>query len=575
MKKYLRKISAILVTVIMVLTMCLTAFAEGTEENPVVGRKPKEGDSTIATVSNVEPDVTVKAYKIVTADYTDDGFAGYLVVKAIEDAKLGISDIYHPAREQIQNISKAILAGTLKLEESKMLPTKESSTTYTADLTVGTWLVLVSGGTDKIYNPMLVSVYYKTDGSADNNEIDKDHALISAKNNWWLEPNNTYAKSEEQNIEKTIVNADAKTESGDAVSHGADMAVGDTVNYNIDSQFPSYSDAYKIKGVDVQIKDTLSKGLTLDSESIVVKVDGTQVGKNPEGTELTTYKITFNENESGFIINFASDFALANAGKKINVTYNAKINTKAGINFDPNTNKVELIYTNDPQNKDKHTTEEDTTYNYTFGIDAELFGKDTHEWNKETEEVFKTGESHIEKQDGKEVTTTRLSGAEFTLTRVNSLKEDENKKYPEYTGEGQKTWTASTNEYGKLSFTGLDAGYYLLTETKAPKPYTLEGKTHTVEISAVYNMDGTLKAYTIAIDGQKKSTYTATYENKTITNIAESSTNQSQEIKNTTIQELPSTGGIGTYFFTIVGVMIMAAVAGMFFVSRRKEHENQ
>ena len=38
----------------------------------------------------------------------------------------------------------------------------------------------------------------------------------------------------------------------------------------------------------------------------------------------------------------------------------------------------------------------------------------------------------------------------------------------------------------------------------------------------------------------------------------------------TKLAALPATGGIGTYIFTIAGIIIMAAAAGFFFVSRRK-----
>ena len=43
--------------------------------------------------------------------------------------------------------------------------------------------------------------------------------------------------------------------------------------------------------------------------------------------------------------------------------------------------------------------------------------------------------------------------------------------------------------------------------------------------------------------------------------------------KNTKISELPSTGGMGTYLFTIIGVVVMAVAAGAFFISRRRGSE--
>ena len=39
------------------------------------------------------------------------------------------------------------------------------------------------------------------------------------------------------------------------------------------------------------------------------------------------------------------------------------------------------------------------------------------------------------------------------------------------------------------------------------------------------------------------------------------------------LSSLPSTGGMGTYLFTIIGVVVMAGAAGAFFISRRKGSE--
>ena len=45
------------------------------------------------------------------------------------------------------------------------------------------------------------------------------------------------------------------------------------------------------------------------------------------------------------------------------------------------------------------------------------------------------------------------------------------------------------------------------------------------------------------------------------------------EITDTKLSALPSTGGMGTYLFTIIGVVVMAGAAGAFFISRRKGSE--
>mgnify|MGYP000549110859 CR=1 FL=1 len=65
-----------------------------------------------------------------------------------------------------------------------------------------------------------------------------------------------------------------------------------------------------------------------------------------------------------------------------------------------------------------------------------------------------------------------------------------------------------------------------------------------------------------------KATYETTGTIKTITE-----TTTVTDVINTKIAQLPSTGGMGTYLFTIIGVVVMAGAAGAFFISRRKGSE--
>ncbi|MGC4018058.1 MAG: LPXTG cell wall anchor domain-containing protein [Muricomes sp.] len=106
---------------------------------------------------------------------------------------------------------------------------------------------------------------------------------------------------------------------------------------------------------------------------------------------------------------------------------------------------------------------------------------------------------------------------------------------------------------------------------KLPDGYTLNTKEYPVVISATYNEDGTLNSYTITIDGNATSTYTATYEGET--KVIEKTEIGSTGIVNTKLSELPSTGGIGTYIFTIGGIVLMGAAAGFYFLSRRRKAE--
>lgn len=189
--------------------------------------------------------------------------------------------------------------------------------------------------------------------------------------------------------------------------------------------------------------------------------------------------------------------------------------------------------------------------------------------------IVKTGEDEWTKEDGDQHITDKkpLAGAEFTLyTDADCTKVYSNKKTDGTTYFNGVTTSDAT---GQLNIYGLSFGTYYLKETKAPGDYTLNSHVFKIEIAAgEWNSDNTLKSWTITIDGKTTNTFVATSKTVEINGTTTKVINPT-EIKNTKTAELPSTGGMGTYLFTITGVMIMAAVAGMFLVSRRRDRENQ
>ena len=323
------------------------------------------------------------------------------------------------------------------------------------------------------------------------------------------------------------------------------------MDFTITTAIPSYSKQYK--SVKVVISDCLSKGLTLNTESIKITVGG-EIYTPGEALAATT---------EGFTLTFPSEYALSNSGKSVVITYKAKLNDQAGINFDVNTNTATLEYSNNPSDANDTEKTTDKTYTYTFGIDASLYASSST-LNKETSELVKVDENgnvistvtEISENPGENKTEV-LTGATFTLTNNDT----------------KKVYTATTDVNGKMTFKGLDAGTYTLVETAAPSGFTVDPTPHTVKISAQYKESepnkGLLISYSITIDEKATSTYTATYEGETITNI--DSNHQTTEITNSKLSSLPSTGGMGTTIFTIGGCVIMIAAAGLYFASRRRQ----
>lgn len=566
----MKKILAFVMAMAMVLGMGVTAFAtEGDDDNanppaqttPVL---PAENDVATATVTNVEVGSIVTAYQIVQAKY-NNGFTGYEVVSKGTDGKavvLGIANAEAPTPTEVVSIASnttllsklksVTLNAKTKVVEGETVEDLNADGTvdYTGSLNAGYWLVLVTGAADKVYNPMLVGVYYSVSGS--DNTMESEN--LDSTSNWVLNGSTVYAKSTEPSIDKQIVDKD-----GNATSD-YDVAIGDTVYFQIDTAIPSYSDEYTDSVV--TIKDELSTGLKLNQSSIKVFVDGKEVRASADKYEIR------DKSDTGFTIEFKTDYVLGDAnGKDIKVKYDAELTESANWNFNPNTNTATLEYTNNPDTdaNDRTGSTDDKTYTYTFGIGVSLYGETEETWNTLTE-LLRKGEIIQTTVEGVTTTTTNpLEGAVFTLTN-NATK---------------KVYTSTeSSKKGFFGFKGLDAGTYTLVEKTAPEGYSLSTQEYEVVISADYNNDGTLNKYTISIDGVA-TTYTAQYDSETdsIKNITVETVKSSTEtvqkevitdIPNTKVPNLPSTGGIGTTIFTIGGCAIMIVAAGLFFASRRK-----
>lgn len=502
------------------------------------GQAPSANDKALGTVNNVEEGSTVTAYQIVKGNYNKDGFTGYTVV----NDQVKINDPTKPTSEEIINISKNadVLNSLTKVNMNG------NGTTYTADLSAGYWLVLVTPkeGNQTVYNPMLLGIYYSVSGS--NNSMQQ--GTVDANSNWTLNGEKAYAKSSKPTIKKEIENPRSNN------AKGSDQAVGQSFNFKITSTIPSYSKEYT--NVKYIVTDKLSEGLDYNDDSINVTVNGQVVQKGND-------TFTFTEKDSQNIeLNFNSDYILKHPGEEVVIKYSAKLNDKATYNFDPNTNDVTLEYSNSPDINKEGTKINDRTYQYTFGIDANLFGN-RQDKKKTTSEVIKTDENgkvtNIKREEQEELGNKvegPLPGAEFKLTPKN--------------GTPGEVLTATSDENGRLKFTGLATGEYELVETKAPEGYALNNEVQNVKIAAEYNENGTLKSYSITINDQNTSTYTATYDGKGNIEKVEDVTNTSI-IKNTKLSQLPSTGGIGTYIFTFVGVTLMAGAIGSHFLFGKKK----
>lgn len=113
------------------------------------------------------------------------------------------------------------------------------------------------------------------------------------------------------------------------------------------------------------------------------------------------------------------------------------------------------------------------------------------------------------------------------------------------------------NDTSEIELNNLKAGIYKLTETTAPKGYSLLG-------SSIYFKVATGNVTLVDENGnpaQDSNMWSLNTENKVLT------------IKNTKLYSLPESGGPGTYGFTISGVAILATALLLFINNKRREEE--
>ena len=538
----IKKVLALVLTMAMVLGMAVSAFAATTVNGVTKDTKAATGTTTDRaniSVSGVTKEtnedgsdkLTVKAYQIIKANYDNGGkFSGYesLYSSIITSAQVE-SDNVTVSADQLAAIIDAV-----KVSNTEYDMTSTDGSTYTAEVPVGTYVVVITNAEEKIYSPVVVSVVYKNSNGQTAMEYN-DVNVVEADNAW-------VKVVEKPVLDKKIV------ENGTKVSHNT-ADIGDEVSYELTTTIPYYGGNHPV----FNIVDTLD-GLTYKAGSLEVKAGDVTLEKGRE------YTLDPADDQIGSTMKI--DFVVSGKytlneyqGKTLTVTYKATVNDDAHINQDANTNTAILNYTKDSKETGADDSDTKITYTYTYDIDAAVEGSVTESI------ITKYGK---DSKDNK----VKLPGAEFTLYTDSTC----DTVYTNKVFDG----TVRTDDNGQMPIKGLEGNKtYYLKETKAPDNYTLNDTVYTITISEdEYDAQGRVTKWSITVNGATianqdgiKSEFNITYTGDTGTVTPDKN---EAEIINTKISSLPSTGGIGTTIFTIGGCAIMIVAAGLFFATRRK-----
>lgn len=277
--------------------------------------------------------------------------------------------------------------------------------------------------------------------------------------------------------------------------------------------------------VNYKLVDEMTEGLTFvnnETYPLTVTVNGSALAaenyKVTKTTEPRGFTLAFNNNAEG-------NASILKTGDVVTVTYYAQINEKAVVADEANVNKAKVEY-----GTNSHT-EYDTTETYVWKMNIVKY-------------------TMKKAADSDQATEEKLAGATFKLSRdaagaqVIKLVKVNDTTYclalPTETDTAVDTVT--TGETGELVINGLADGTYYLTETKAPRGYNLLREPVKVTIGHK--------------DANGKLTETSFVGNQT-----EMDTSGVVKVENNAGAELPSTGGIGTTVFYVLGsAMALGAV---------------
>ena len=327
-------------------------------------------------------------------------------------------------------------------------------------------------------------------------------------------------------------------------------SIGDTITYTVEyknalnfyttENKDGTSTAHKI--YQYVLDDTMPTAVTLKAglENFKVWVNGTSVKVDNKNDGDSDAVVTINGNNFKVTIPWAEthdqktdgtkeDFYYEDVPATIKVTYQGVLTKDATLGS--------TISEDDQKNINRATINPNETTTTDEGKKKEVY----------------SGKITIDKVDASD-TTKKLEGAKFVvIDKVDKDgKADTGAKYLKYDetangGKGAFSWKDSlgeatvytTDKNGAVKISGLAAGTYYLLETEAPKGYNVLTAAQAVTL-------------TKSVDTEKGDLLLVT-----------------SQVANNQGFELPSTGGMGTVAFAVVGLIVMAGAAVTLIIKKR------
>jgi LPXTG-motif cell wall-anchored protein len=638
--KVMKKISALVIAMVMVLAMALPAMADPT---PVT-------NTHNITITNTDQNV-IHTYKIFKV------FSGNLNANQVT-----LSDIQWGNGVDSAKLLTALIAANA--DENSVLKGKfdgitTASSAYDVAMKLSGWSsttsVDVAAGDIDAFAAIVAAnliedngVVFSSDSTTYVNQVDTDgyYFIKDVTDNDTLDgENGTDALSKyllRISDDITIVAKDTGSQSNKViVEAGNDVNdnnknIGDEVVYK--STLAPIPNPVKYNWFKLTMEDTLEKGLTLTEitsiymgdvlltfgEDYYYVVGGTEYGKvaNADGTYTaytapqdpvgttgshtadTTFRVIFKNPKALILDNNV-------VGKTLTANYKAVLNADAELAPESNDNTVHFVFSNDANfdyegddwkpNEPQGITPDKTVETYTTALEikkvdgtnnnAALAGAtftitatDVFNVVRETGETFVAvteGGTHWKLKDGSYTTTDPA-----TVTDPDTQYASTTQKYNKvtYTNEivspdadsSNQVYTVTSGADGIIRLEGIKAGTYTVTEVAAPDGFNgIKGTVNAVidwdhvHASNVWRAPqdrgrgGFVLTSSTGTEELKDAKFTMTASGTVVSQIT---------IQNFQGSRLPSTGGIGTTIFYVIGG-ILVVLAGVVLVTKRKSAE--
>ena len=335
-------------------------------------------------------------------------------------------------------------------------------------------------------------------------------------------------KSDVPSFQKKVKDTNDTTGDTSNWQDSADYDIGDEVPFQLKATLPSNYADYKTYYL--AFHDVEEKGLSFNPNSVKVAVNGTSVDASnytvktaKDLTDGCTFEVVFTDLKTA---------VAAKNGSEITVDYTSTLTANATLGNQGNVNKARLQFSNNPNSEQ--------------GGESTPTGETP--WDNVIVFTYKVVVNKV--NENKEA----LKGAAFKLEK--KLKDGTTKPVKEFTA-GEDT---------SFTFSGLDDGDYVLTETTTPAGYnTIKPITFTV--TADHKVEwptGERTDVLTSLSGNAASGEITLAADKTAGSLT-------ADVVNVKGSNLPSTGGMGTTVLYAAGAaIVLVAAFGIAFAVRRR-----